>query len=87
MAAWTEYPEVWQAWRPCMLSSFGDDAFSQEMRDALIDLDIDISPSLVTSSMRADSYLAVLDYREMVTSINQMKLISSLTQLLLIERI
>ena len=70
-----------------MLSSFGDDAFSQEMRDALIDLDIDISPSLVTSSMRADSYLAVLDYRgEMVTSINQMKLISLITTQVIADR-
>jgi len=70
-----------------LLSSFGDDAFSQEMRDVLIGLNVDLSPSLVTASMRADSYLAVLDYRgEMVTSINQMKLISLITAKVIQDR-
>ena len=56
------------------------------MRDALIDLDVDISPSLVTSSMRADSYLTVLDYRGEMVSINQMKLISLITTQVIADR-
>ena len=70
-----------------LISSFGDDEYSRQMCDALINLKVDISPSLVTDSMRADSYLTVLDYRgEMVTSINQMKLIKLITAQVIHER-